>query len=184
MANTVTIGWGKPTIVVRKSGETSWQKFATPVEDSTQLEATQGDKLEAPIEGGTNEAVKYKKNTYALTFDVRQVPERTDPIEEVDGVVDGEFEIGIIPENEDAIGAYIKRAACNVLPKFDTQNGTVNTYNFDVLQPDEGKQVERGKASQIIPDYATINSGTTEKKDETAGSTDDNASKTEEQGEE
>jgi hypothetical protein len=156
MGKTVTVGWGKSKIVVRKVGATEWSLFPTAVEGTTQLEATQGDKLEAAIEGGTNEAVKYKKNTYALSFDVRQVPERVDPIEEVDGVVDGEFEVGIITEDETAISAYIRRAACNVLPKFDTENGTVNTYNFDVLQPDTGKQVERGVASDIIPNYETI----------------------------
>lgn len=68
MADKITISWGRPKIEVKKVGESEWKVFATPVEDSTQLETTQGDKLEAKIEGGENEAVRYKSNTYQLTF--------------------------------------------------------------------------------------------------------------------
>ena len=41
MADTVTVGWGKPAIKVKKvNGGLEWETFATPVEDSTTLEAT------------------------------------------------------------------------------------------------------------------------------------------------
>lgn len=143
MANTVTVGWGKPTIKVKKvSGGVAWEEFATPVEDSTTLEATQGDKMEARIEGGENEAVKYKANTYQLSFQVRQVPERTDPITEVDGVVNDEYSVQVIPENSEAIGVQIDRASVNVQTSFNAQDGLVKTYTFDALKPDTGATVK------------------------------------------
>ncbi|MDR1161270.1 MAG: hypothetical protein LBK45_02925 [Tannerellaceae bacterium] len=142
MADTITIGWGKPKIEVKKVGDSAYVAFATPVEDSTQLETTQGDKLEAKIEGGENEAVRYKANTYQLTFQVRQAPERTDPIVDVDGVVADEYTVMVTPENPDAIGCVINRAAVNVQTTFNAAEGLVKTYTFDVLKPASGNQVK------------------------------------------
>lgn len=143
MAKTVTVAWGQPKIEVKKkTGETSWTAFAIPVEDSTKLECTQGDKMEAKIEGGENEAVKYKANTYVLSFQVRQVPERTDPISGVDGIVQDEYAVRVTPENQDAIGVLIDRSSVNIQSAFDSQNGLVNTYTFDALKPEVGNTVK------------------------------------------
>ena len=147
MADTITIGWGKPKIEVKKAGESTWEEFATPVEDTTQLETTQGDKLEATVEGGENEAVKYKANTYQLTFNVRQAPERTDPIADVDGVVADEYAVRVTPENATAIGITIDRAAVNVQTTFSSADGLVKVYTFDVLKPTTGNQIKLG----VIP---------------------------------
>lgn len=149
MAKTVTVAWGQPKIEVKKTGETLWTAFATPVEGTTTLECTQGDKLEAKIEGGENEAVKYKANTYTLTFEVRQVPERTDPIEETDGIVADEYAVRITPENEAATACLIERAAVNVQTKFDSENGLVKTYTFDVLKPETGAQVKLDTINEL-----------------------------------
>ena len=67
------LGWGKPRILVKDLDATgaAWEELPTPVENSTQLATTKGDKQEAKIEGGENEDVKYGKNTYALTFNIR-----------------------------------------------------------------------------------------------------------------
>ena len=132
-------------IEVKKLGqspEAEWEAFATPVDGTTQLSSEQGEKMEAAIEGGGNEAVKYKKNTYQLTFDVRQVPERTDPIESVDGVVADEYSVRITPENPDALGVLIDRAAVNVQKSFTTSDGLISTYTFEVLEPASGEAVK------------------------------------------
>lgn len=142
MAETVTVGWGQPVIEVKKTGETAWTKFATPVEDTTKLECTQGDKMEAKIEGGENEAVKYKANSYVLSFNMRQVPERTDPISEENGIVKDEYSVRVIPENDEAIGILIDRASVNVQTSFDSQNGLIKTYTFDALKPATGNTVK------------------------------------------
>lgn len=143
--NTVTISWGKPKIEVKKLGQepdASWEVFATPVEGTTQLTTTQGDKIEAKIEGGENEAVKYKKNTYQLVFNVRQVPERTDPIVDSDGVVTDEYAVRVTPENPEALGVQIDRTSVNVQKTYDAENGLVKVYTFDVLKPGTGDAVK------------------------------------------
>ena len=142
---TVTSSWGRPLIEVKKLAQTpeaEWEAFATPVDGTTQLSSEQGEKMEAAIEGGGNEAVKYKKNTYQLTFDVRQVPERTDPIESVDGVVADEYSVRITPENPDALGVLIDRAAVNVQKSFTASDGLISTYTFEVLEPASGEAVK------------------------------------------
>ena len=66
------LSWGKPTIEFGKCGAngaapTTWTKLAyDPVESSTKLTPTKGEKKEAKVEGGENEAVKYARNTYAF----------------------------------------------------------------------------------------------------------------------
>jgi len=142
----VKISWGKPKIEVKKFGATGTrQTFATPVVDSTTLSVTKGTKLEAKIEGGTNEAVKYQANTYTLEFKVRQVDGRTDPIVEVDGIVADEYEVRVTPENINALGLQIDRAAVSVSTEYTAAEGIVKTYTFDVLQPTTGAQVKLQK---------------------------------------
>ena len=66
------LSWGKPTIEFGKCGAngaapTTWTELAyDPVESSTKLTPTKGEKKEAKVEGGENEAVKYARNTYAF----------------------------------------------------------------------------------------------------------------------
>ncbi|WP_298072236.1 hypothetical protein [uncultured Bacteroides sp.] len=148
---TVTVSWGQPKIEVKKLGlgEGEWQEFATPVEGTTQLTTTQGDKMEAKIEGGENEAVKYKKNTYQLTFNVRQVPERTDPIVDTDGVVADEYAVRVTPENPESLGIEIGRSSVNVQKTYDVENGIVKIYTFDVLKAEAGEAV---KIQKIVAD--------------------------------
>ena len=76
-----TISWGKPQIFIgpttatiatsASSGTNDWYLLSTPVEDSTNLTGTQGDKTEAKIEGGEAEATKYNAATFELTMNVR-----------------------------------------------------------------------------------------------------------------
>ena len=138
----VTPSWGKCDVYVKNLTTNTWAKFATPVQDSTQFTTNQGESVPAPIEGGTNEAVRYNANTYQLTFDIRQVPERTDPIVDVDGVVLEEYSVMIIPENPAAKGVLVHRAAVNVQTNFNASDGITKTYTFDTLKPVSGPQVE------------------------------------------
>ena len=133
--STITIGWGKPTIKVARAGTNNWEEFATPVEDSTQLTTTQGDKMEARVEGGGNEAVRFNANTYELAFSIRQVPGRKEIIEDIDGVVPYEYSVCVTPENENAIGCSIQRAAVNVQVSYSAAEGVVKTYTFSTLKP-------------------------------------------------
>lgn len=93
------IGWGKPRIFVKDLDASSpkWEELPTPVENSTQLTTTKGDKQEAKIEGGENEDVKYGKNTYALVLNIRAAKGRKRPISDSDGVVTHNYAIALQP---------------------------------------------------------------------------------------
>ena len=147
MAETNTLGWGRPDVYVKKLGESeaAWNKLPTPVDGTTSLTTTQGEKMEAKIEGGDNEAVKYKANTYELSLQIRLTPEKEDElsvIQDVDGVVAGEYSVMVIPENPAAVGVQIDRASVNVQTAFGSADGTVNTYTFSALKPETGNTVK------------------------------------------
>lgn len=142
------LSWGKPKIEFGKCGVNGanpsvWTVLPyDPVENSTKLTPTKGTKKEAKVEGGENEAVKYGKNTYAFEFEVRSAKGRTKPIEDQDGVVDGEYAFRLTPENPECEGFLIERSVVSVEDTFDTENGKKWKYTADVLKPTTGNQVK------------------------------------------
>lgn len=147
------LSWGKPSIEFGKCGAngaapTTWTKLAyDPVENSTKLPPTKGEKKEAKVEGGENEAVKYAKNTYVFEFEVRAAKGRSKPIEDADGVVDGEYAVRLTPEDATVEGILIDKATVSVEETFDTAEGKKWKYTFDVLKPATGNQVKPYTAS-------------------------------------
>lgn len=140
------IGWGKPRIFISKLGAdfkpTTWQELPTPVEGSTQLTTTKGDKKEAKIEGGENEDVRYSKNTYSLTFNIRAAKGRTKPIDDEDGLVTDNYAIALQPEDAEIEGLVIEKSRVSVEDTFSTDEGTIWAYTFDALKPASGDQVK------------------------------------------
>lgn len=143
------IGWGKPTIEVCKlDGEGKlpqtpvWEVLPTPVEDSTQLTTTKGDKLEAKIEGGESEDVKYKKNSYSLTLNIRKAKGRTQPIEDEDGIVKDMYAVRLTPEDAEVPGFTIDRSTVSVEDSWTSADGGIWIYTFEVLKPATGNQVK------------------------------------------
>lgn len=142
------LSWGKPGIEFGKCGAngaapTTWTKLAyDPVENSTKLTPTKGEKKEAKVEGGENEAVKYAKNTYVFEFEIRAAKGRTKPIADEDGVVSGEYAFRLTPENPECEGFLIERSTVSVEDTFDTAEGKKWKYTADVLKPVSGNQVK------------------------------------------
>lgn len=142
------LSWGKPKIEFGKCGAdgaapTTWTKLDyDPVENSTKLTPTKGEKKEAKVEGGENEAVKYAKNTFVFEFEVRAALGRTKPIPDSDGVVEGEYAIRLTPEDAECEGILIDRSAVSMEETFDTEEGKKWKYTFDVLKPASGNQVK------------------------------------------
>lgn len=135
------ISWGKPTITVEAIAETGAVTpgtIPTPVENSTELSTEKGDKKEATIEGGANEAVKYLAAKYSLVFNIRQGKGRTMPIEGKDGVVPGEYKVTLTPEEAGAPGFVMARAVCSYEDTFTAADGLIRVYTFDSLQPEDG----------------------------------------------
>lgn len=148
------IGWGEPTIEISKlsaeGAPTTWEKVATPVEDTTQLVTTKGGKLEAPVEGGGFEDIKYKKNTYAVEFELYASKGRTKPIEDDDGVVQDQYAIRITPEDASVEGLVVDRSTVSVEDTWAANIGGKWKYTFDVLIPADGsKQI---KWQVIVPE--------------------------------
>lgn len=141
------IGWGKPKIYIKDldASAPKWEELPTPVEDSTQLETTKGDKQEAKIEGGENEDVKYGKNTYALTFNIRAAKGRKRPILDEDGVVAHNYAIALQPEDKEVQGFCMEKSTVSVEDTFSATDGGVWIYTFDALKssPDK-KQIQWG----------------------------------------
>lgn len=141
----LTIAWGKPSIYVKNiTSSGSWEKLPDAVEDSVQLTPTKGDKLEATIEGGAPEAVKYKKSTYEFAYGIRSAAERDMPIEHEDGVVSDEYAVVLVPDNPASPGFYIERSAVSVEDPFNASDGSNWTYTHTALTPESGKMVKWG----------------------------------------
>lgn len=137
------LSWGKCAIWLGRLGASdaapsSWTKVPTPVENSTILTPTKGEKTEAKIEGGEVEAVRYGKNTYSLAFNIRAAKGRTKPVEDINGTIEGNYAIKLQPEDPTVEGLYIKKATLSMLPSFNTSEGTIWQYTADVLFPSDG----------------------------------------------
>jgi hypothetical protein len=147
------ISWGIPTIKVTPgdgvdSKYTSAITFPTPVDGSTQLSSEKGDKMEALIEGGEPEAVKYKRGKYTLEFQVRigkdRLPSASNMIDGTDGVVPGEWQVKLEPEDKasGAPGFTMPKAVCSYTDTYSSADGIIRTYTFDSLKPDTGAQIQ------------------------------------------
>ena len=139
-----TIGWGKPGIYYRKTTDQYFSKVPNPAENTTALETTKGDRLEAKDEGGELAAVKHKKATYILRYGVRVAAETEQHIAHVDGVVEDEYVMVVVPENPKSPGIYIEHSEVTVDDTFGAEEGGIITYEHAVLAATSGKAVKYG----------------------------------------
>jgi len=157
------IGWGKCRVFVKdiEDETASWLELPTPVEDTTKLETSKGDKVEAKIEGGENEDVKYNRSTYAITFDIRKAKKRNPYIPYLDGVVEHKYAIFVQPEDPAVAGPYMEKATVSIEDNFDTTDGGKLTYTFDSLTPDDSSaQVKWGTATITTADDGSVSAFT------------------------
>lgn len=145
-------GWGCPRQFIRKKGGSGANnpiiEFYKPVEGSTTLTTTKGDKKEAKVEGGENEAVKYAKNTYAQATTIRignvDGELRKKPVADSDGLIEGEYEYWLIPENPSAPCMHMPSCIMSVEDNWTAEDGTTLVYTFDAVKVDGHDQVEWG----------------------------------------
>ncbi len=145
------LAWGKNKHWLRKlSKETNntnpWIPLFTPVEGTLQLNPTKGQKQEAKIEGGEMEAIKYAKNTQQVVFEIRQGNEdgtpRKKPVDDIDGVVAGEYEYLCQPENPEVEGIKVDRCVVSCEDSLNMTDGGRWKYTIDVLKPKTGNSVK------------------------------------------
>lgn len=151
------LAWGKPKIWISKlnNGEpTTWIEINTPVESTTQLTTTKGDKKEAKIEGGDNEAVKYNRSTYLIEFEIRQGNEdgtpRKKPVDDEDGVIEGEYAFKLQPEDKTVEGLVFDKCVLSCEDTWNAEDGGRWKYTVDALKPTKGKTLKW----QVVEDPA------------------------------
>ena len=137
MANSqaTVLSWGKPTIKIDGTA-----LAYTPVENSTQLTVTKGDKKEAVVEGGGVEAVKYKKSKSQLKFNIRRAKGRTFPLTIKGGVCEGEHTLALEPEENGAPGFTMARTIITVDETYTAADGAIWEVAVDPLEPSDGSE--------------------------------------------
>ena len=146
------ISWGKPRLFVKDNDtdNSTWQELYTPVEDSTQLTVTKGDKMEARIEGGEAEDVKYKRSTYSVTFNIRKgkIPGgstiRKLPFHSIDGYVEKHFALLLQPEDPTCEGFYIGDSTVSIDDTYTAADGGMWQVTMDALRASKGDTVKWG----------------------------------------
>ena len=146
MAAENKLSWGIPTIFVKDLGtiDAKWKKLFTPVENSTELVPTKGDKQEAKIEGGENEAVKYKKSTYEVNYNIRRAKDRKPPMPSQDGVVLNNYAFLLQPEDPTTDGFYIEKTSVSIDETYTAADGAIWQVVMSALKPDAGNTVKWG----------------------------------------
>lgn len=142
------LSWGKPTIITKPENGNTYRKLHTPVESSTSLDTTEGDKTEAKIEGGEIEDVRYNKSTYQLKFQIRGLKDGKKPFSEKDGIVSGNHSFWVIPEDAACPGIQILKAHVSVKTSFTAADGVLYDVTVDALSNDTGDaQCQFGKVT-------------------------------------
>lgn len=150
------LSWGKVRLIIKKIGETAakYIEFYTPAQDTTELTTTKGDKKEAFVEGGAVEAVKYNKNSYSLAATIRLAKGRKKPLNDSDGIIEGEYEVWLQPEDITAPGMHMASAVVSVEDSYTSEDGVQLTYTFDATKVDGHDQVEWGTVT-VTGEYLT-----------------------------
>lgn len=139
------ISWGKPRLLAKKlGGGGTWFELPTPVQDSTELTTTKGDKKEAKIEGGENEDVKYERNTYSLAANIRAAKDRKKPFDDADGVIEGNYAFALVPEDATNRGFVFRKSVVSAADTFTAADGGIWEYTFDAIKDGTNDQIEWG----------------------------------------
>ena len=140
------LSWGKPRIFVKDlDAETpAWKELNTPAQDTTELQPTKGDKMEAPIEGGENEEVKYKDGQFAVVYNIRKYKGRAVPIPNKNGVASHHYAFCLMPEDNTNIGFYIEKTTVTVDDTFTPADGAVWAVQHDAIAAASGNTVKWG----------------------------------------
>ena len=140
------LSWGKPRIFVKDldAEAAKWKELNTPAQDTTELQSTKGDKMEAPIEGGENEEVKYKDGQYAVVYNIRKYKGRSVPIPNKNGVAHHHYAFCLMPEDNTNIGFYIEKTTASVDDTFTPADGAVWAVQHDAIAATSGNTVKWG----------------------------------------
>jgi hypothetical protein len=137
--------WGKMTVEIAPitAGTIgTYTAIFTPKQGGFALNVEDGNKLEAFIEGGERIDVRQDAKKYSFEFQVLLGEGLEKPIEDVDGIILGEYAIRVIPENALLDGFLMERASVSVSETFTSEEGHLATYTFEALKPTSGKMLK------------------------------------------
>lgn len=118
------LSWGKPTIIVKSEEDGAiYRVMATPVEGSTNLETTEGDKTEAKKEGGEIVDVRNNKSTYVLNYEIYAEKGEKKPFADKDGIITTSYSIFVVPEDENCIGIAMQKSKVVMNTSFTAADG-------------------------------------------------------------
>lgn len=133
------LSWGKPTVEFKKTSDASgtWTAFGEIVEDSSALEVTEGELIQATEEGGGVVDARRKRNQYKFSFElfVKKGDER--PIADVDGVIADNYSVRLTPEDDECEGFLLDKTNVTVTESWTAANGKRLRYTFDGIKPDD-----------------------------------------------
>lgn len=140
------LSWGKPRLFVKEldADLAKWRELNTPAEGTTELQASKGDKLEAPVEGGQNEDVKYKHSLYAIVYAIRKMKGRAVPIPSTNGVASKRYAVALMPEDSTALGFYVEQTSATVDDTFNASDGAMWAIQHDAIAATSGNTVKWG----------------------------------------
>lgn len=140
------ISWGKPKLYTKNADSASAKAYEipTPVENSTNLTPTKGEKVEAKIEGGNNEDVIYKRSTYALIYNVRKAKNRKAIYPASDGLVSDHYGIMLQPEDDTCEGFFIESSTVSVDDTYTAADGAMWQITHDAVAAQTGDTVKWG----------------------------------------
>lgn len=140
------LSWGKPRIFVKNLDDNTakWKELNTPAQDTTELQPTKGDKMEAPVEGGENEEVMYKDSKYVVLYNIRKYKGRSVPIPNKNGVASHHYAFCLMPEDNTNIGFYVEKTTVTVDDTFTPADGAVWAVQHDAIAATSGNTVKWG----------------------------------------
>ena len=143
------LSWGRPRIFVKDldTQNATWKELNVPVQDSTELQPTKGDKMEAPIEGGENEDVKYRASKYVIVYAIRKLQGRSVPIPHTNGIAAKSYAFCLMPEDAGNIGFYVERTTVSVDDNFTCSEGAAWSIQHDAIAAQSGNTIKWGVPS-------------------------------------
>ena len=121
------LSWGRPLIEIALLGENEtpgeWKSLGTPKQDSSQLSTEAGNKTEAIEEGGGVVDVRYDKSKYSFVCQLFSKKGETKPIEDVDGIVPGNYAVRLTPEDPTTPGWIMDKASVSVVDTWSAADG-------------------------------------------------------------
>lgn len=138
------LSWGKPKVEIGLLGAngaapTTWTALPEIVEDSTQLTVEQGEKVDAREEGGGIVDSRRKANAYSLTLTLYVKKGDQKPIEDVDGIIAGNYAVRLTPEDPENAGFVMDKTSVSITETWNSAEGKRWAYTFDGLKPASGK---------------------------------------------